>query len=80
MLINVLTPFWTVLHPGLKLEYFCQQQWENDWIETAETIMREEYTTTYEGKHAARAKAIVSPAEHDLDVTVSTGMNRYSVV
>ena len=77
---NVLTPFWTVLHPGLKLEYFRQQKWENDWIETAETIMHEEYTTTYEGNHGAHAKAIVSPAEHDLDVTVSTGMNRYSVV
>ncbi len=39
-----------VLHPGLKLEYFRQHDWEKGWIEQAETMVREEYTATYE-KH-----------------------------
>lgn len=31
--------FW-VLHPGLKLEYFCRQEWESEWIENAKLITR----------------------------------------
>jgi len=41
-----------VLHPGLKLEYFRQHDWEKGWIEQAETMVREEYAATYE-KHTA---------------------------
>jgi hypothetical protein len=41
-----------VLHPGLKLEYFRQHDWEKEWIEQAETMVREEYRATYE-KHTA---------------------------
>ena len=37
-----------VLHPGMKLEYFHNQKWEEEWIEQAETLVREEYTTKYE--------------------------------
>jgi hypothetical protein len=37
-----------VLHPGLKLEYFHQHQWEREWIEQAEKMVREEYTMNYE--------------------------------
>jgi hypothetical protein len=37
-----------VLHPGMKLEYFHNQKWEGEWIEQAETLVREEYTTKYE--------------------------------
>ena len=37
-----------VLHPGLKLEYFWQQNWENCWIGEAEKLTRDEYTHTYE--------------------------------
>lgn len=32
--------FFTVLHPGLKLEYFRKQEWDVDWIENAELITR----------------------------------------
>jgi len=39
-----------VLHPGLKLEYFRQHGWEEDWIDNAESLVREEYKTHYEGK------------------------------
>ncbi len=37
-----------VLHPGMKLEYFHNQKWEEEWIEQAETLVREEYTTKYQ--------------------------------
>ena len=39
-----------VLHPGLKLEYFRQQDWEEDWVDNAENLVCEEYITRYEGK------------------------------
>lgn len=50
-----ITNFYSVLHPGLKLEYFRQHDWEAEWIEQAENMTREEYITTYEaqGKHLA---------------------------
>jgi hypothetical protein len=42
-----------VLHPGLKLEYFRRHEWEDDWIEQAENMVREEYIGTYENKDTA---------------------------
>jgi hypothetical protein len=36
-----------VLHPGMKLEYFRQQGWEDDWIEQAESLVRDEYAAFY---------------------------------
>jgi len=27
-----------VLHPGFKLEYFWQHDWESDWIEEAKNL------------------------------------------
>ena len=32
-----------VLHPQLKLKYFQQHGWTQDWICTAETLVREEF-------------------------------------
>lgn len=37
-----------VLHPGMKLEYFRQNEWEEEWIEQAENMVREEYIASYE--------------------------------
>ena len=37
-----------VLHPGLKLEYFRQHKWEDEWVEEAENLAREEYIGRYE--------------------------------
>ena len=34
----------SVLHPQLKLKYFQQCHWDQDWIDTAEEIVREEFT------------------------------------
>ena len=28
-----------VLHPGMKLKYFHNQKWEEEWIEQAETLV-----------------------------------------
>jgi len=44
-----------VLHPGLKLEYFRKESWEDDWIEQAENITREEYVLNYESRLPAKA-------------------------
>ena len=37
-----------VLHPGLKLGYFRQHKWEDEWVEEAENLAREEYIGRYE--------------------------------
>jgi hypothetical protein len=41
-----------VLHPGLKLEYFRLHQWEEEWIEVAENLVREEFIDAYESHDA----------------------------
>lgn len=40
----------SVLHPGLKLEYFHQHDWEDEWFENAETLVHDKYIACYEGK------------------------------
>jgi hypothetical protein len=37
-----------VLHPGMKLEYFHNQRWEEEWIEEAGNLVREGYHAKYE--------------------------------
>ena len=37
-----------VLHPGMRLEYFCNQKWEEEWVEEAENLGHEEYILSYE--------------------------------
>lgn len=34
-----------VLHPGMKLEYFHNQKWQQNWSEEAELLVREVYVT-----------------------------------
>jgi hypothetical protein len=46
-----------VLHPGLKLEYFKQQGWEDEWVDNAKNLVHEEYSVNYEGKESS-----ISPA------------------
>jgi hypothetical protein len=45
-----------VLHPGMKLEYFRQHGWEEEWIDQAENLVREEYITKYEKESPAAAE------------------------
>jgi hypothetical protein len=37
----------SVLHPNYKLEYFRARKWEKAWIETAESLIREEFQANY---------------------------------
>ncbi len=37
-----------VLHPGMKLEYFCNQKWKEEWIEEAKSLVQEAYVAGYE--------------------------------
>jgi hypothetical protein len=48
-----LTHSLAVLHPGLKLEYFKRHNWEKDWIEQAEALVREEFMQKYANKSEA---------------------------
>ncbi|KAG1835929.1 hypothetical protein DFJ58DRAFT_643416, partial [Suillus subalutaceus] len=36
-----------VLHPRHKLAYFRHAKWEDDWVETAKTLVRETYEHSY---------------------------------
>jgi hypothetical protein len=37
----------SVLHPRHKLQYFTNAGWEDSWIDTARTIVRNEFDRTY---------------------------------
>jgi hypothetical protein len=63
-----------VLHPGMKLEYFCNQKWEEDWIEEAENLVQEEYISTYE---KAADDADATPVE-DPDDSNDSGFASFS--
>ena len=44
LLLHLLILFdFSVLHPQLKLKYFQQRNWQKDCIDTAETIVQDEY-------------------------------------
>ena len=44
LLLHLLILFdFSVLYPQLKLKYFQQCNWQKDWIDTAEAIVRDEY-------------------------------------
>jgi hypothetical protein len=53
-----------VLHPGMKLKYFRQQGWEDDWIEQAESLVRDEYAAVYK-------KSVQPVASKDPSVRIS---------
>ena len=46
-----------VLHPQHKLEYFHEAGWESDWVDTAESLVRDEFELSY--------TATNSDSEHD---------------
>ena len=52
-----------VLHPGLKLEYFWQREWEEEWIDNAEDLVYKVYVTWYEGKEDVIGANPNTPAE-----------------
>jgi hypothetical protein len=47
ILFHVLTSI-QVLHPGLKLKYFRQKDWEDDWIDVAEELVHDVYIAHYQ--------------------------------
>lgn len=49
-----------VLHPGMKLEYFREREWEAEWIEEAKCLVREEYRANYEKKTTTTVELSVS--------------------
>jgi len=45
-----------VLHPRHKLEYFKNAGWENEWVDTAEGIVRAEFDKSYGSLDASWAE------------------------
>jgi hypothetical protein len=64
------SPLLIILHPGLKLEYFHQQNWKLEWIKTAERMVRDEYSRTYEGRVKTSE---ANTSADDVDAVVSLG-------
>lgn len=58
----------TVLHPRHKLEYFKTAVWEEDWVETAEGLVRDEFERSY---------SVLPVPDEDVDI-VMTEPVRYS--
>jgi hypothetical protein len=57
-----------VLHPRHKLQYFKNIGWEDDWIQTAEDLVRDEFARSY----ANRNENENEPSEGDgEEITVS---------
>jgi hypothetical protein len=75
-----------VLHPGMKLEYFHSQKWEEEWIMQAEDLVCKVYATNYEKKannlNAAPAKVCIKKPDNgftlfgDLSVAGSPCMSK----
>ncbi|TFY79033.1 hypothetical protein EWM64_g4980 [Hericium alpestre] len=62
-----------VLHPGLKLQYFRNHHWEDEWIETAENLVREEYAHHYEHENDAVESEINDAVPQTADNTFDFG-------
>ena len=61
-----------VLHPRHKLKYFKTAGWEDDWVDAAETIVRDEYEQKYAdqttgGSDDKNDEAIPSPKKKRKD-------------
>jgi hypothetical protein len=46
--IYLIANIFIVLHPRHKLSYFKNAGWEDEWIDTAEALIRDEYKHSYE--------------------------------
>lgn len=66
-----------VLHPKYKLKYFEKQNWEEDWIKTAEEIVREEFKKNYEEYLPRKSKTSQS---YKKKVRISKFFNPFIVV
>jgi hypothetical protein len=47
----------SVLHPGLKLEYFRQHKWELEWIKQAKSLVREAFMGMYAVKQISKPES-----------------------
>lgn len=62
-----------MLHPNYKLDYFRARKWEKAWIETAESLVREEFESNYANINSKNDDA-VTDAEID---AVSFHLDKY---
>ena len=66
-----------VLHPGLKLDYFHVQDWEEKWIDVAKNLVREEYISEYENLTPADENAYTADQVSDNSFTVGFSILTY---
>lgn len=59
-----------VLHPRHKLVYFKSTKWEQNWIDTAEALVREEFERSYADLDAEGE----DEHEEDEGISESTGI------
>lgn len=61
MIFDLFSYIYVVLHPQHKLEYFKNAGWEEDWVDTAEKIVRAEFDTSYGSLDASWAEQHSKP-------------------
>jgi hypothetical protein len=54
-----------VLHPRHKLGYFRSAKWDDEWIETAKQIVRDEFERTYKNSGPGAADSTSFDAKLD---------------
>ena len=67
-----------VLHPRYKLKYFERQGWNQEWIETAETIVREEFKASYADYVIHKPLASVQALEKKVRLTLVLDLSCYT--
>ncbi|KAF8838874.1 hypothetical protein BDN67DRAFT_888454, partial [Paxillus ammoniavirescens] len=71
----------SVLHPGLKLEYFQKQSWDAEWIDEVISVTRAEYLSRYKGKTSCPKKMSAATAPESTEKQKSNafwGFGNYS--
>jgi len=65
----------SVLHPSLKLNYFCKVGWEPEWIETMWSIVRVEYQHSYKGQYDKESLVPADDSRPTTPVRISITLN-----
>ena len=55
-----------MLHPKYKLSYFWKKKWSEDWVDTAHTVLREQWNTYYKPRNDSNTEpSQLDPARDD---------------
>jgi hypothetical protein len=62
------------------LEYFRRQEWEEEWIQVAENLIRMQYASAYDGNHKSPATAESSQASEEMAVVCSDSVSQRDLI